>query len=442
MAGRGGTPVLSVDHGMLSADRKGTALGRYRAVSLFSGCGGFCEGVRLAGFDVVAAVEQDRSACQTYRHNFPDVPLFEGDIRHFLNADSRIWAAARPEFESLYTTPVDLVFGGPPCQGYSQIGTRVRNDPRNTLYLQFTRVLRVLRPKVFLMENVPNMLSFDGGRFKRNVLTALKKAGYANCGVTVVSASDYGVPQARRRAIFFGIRKDYALESGAVDFLNSALAAEKQSQTVVSDVLKELPEQVSVDDSPLPYPTTEEHNDILDELRLDADGRWYTAEYKTARADDPRLYNHHTKGIQERRRKLIEHLAPGDNANALPEGVWTGVRAEKWRRLHPDRPAYTILAQMHRDMSEWVHPEYQRWITVREAARLQSFHDGFIFKTSEWQMLKQIGNAVPPLLARALAAGAVAALNEISGSADVIPLKSADSRRQEIPDEPSIAAIC
>ena len=72
--------------------------------------------------------------------------------------------------------------------------------------------------------------------------------------------------------------------------------------------------------------------------------------------------------------------------------------SEKWRRLHPDLPSYTILAQMHRDMSEWVHPRLNRWITVREAARLQSFHDGFIFKSSEWQQLKQIGNAVPPLL--------------------------------------------
>jgi DNA (cytosine-5)-methyltransferase 1 len=83
---------------------------------------------------------------------------------------------------------------------------------------------------------------------------------------------------------------------------------------------------------------------------------------------------------------------------------------EKWRRLHPEQPAYTILAQMHRDLSEWVHPKFERWITVREAARLQSFHDGFEFKSSEWQMLKQIGNAVPPLLARALAAAIERAL--------------------------------
>ena len=133
---------------------------------------------------------------------------------------------------------------------------------------------------------------------------------------------------------------------------------------------------------------------MLDELRLDRDGRWYTAEYKTRAAGrHRRLHNHHTKEIQQRRRDLIALLQPGAKADSLPKEVWNGARPEKWRRLDPDRPAYTILAQMHRDLSEWVHPYYQRWITVREAARLQSFHDGFVFQTSEWQMLKQVGNA-------------------------------------------------
>jgi DNA (cytosine-5)-methyltransferase 1 len=119
--------------------------------------------------------------------------------------------------------------------------------------------------------------------------------------------------------------------------------------------------------------------------------------------------------MQERRRHLISFLKPGAKADTLPLEIWNGARPEKWRRLHPDKPAYTILAQMHRDMSEWVHPNYERWITVREAARLQSFHDGFVFQSSEWQMLKQIGNAVPPLLGRAVAAVAENALLQLDG---------------------------
>jgi DNA (cytosine-5)-methyltransferase 1 len=112
----------------------------------------------------------------------------------------------------------------------------------------------------------------------------------------------------------------------------------------------------------------------------------------------------------------------------LPKEVWDGKRPEKWRRLHPDLPSYTILAQMHRDLSEWVHPWLHRWITVREAARLQSFHDGFVFKSSEWQQLKQIGNAFPPLLAYAAAQMAAALLDELGsqtvrrGVRQVLPL--------------------
>src|SRR5439155_24985848 len=121
------------------------------------------------------------------------------------------------------------------------------------------------------------------------------------------------------------------------------------------------------------------------------------------------------KEIQARRLDLISKLKPGLKADSLPPETWNGLRPEKWRRLHPDRPAYTILAQMHRDLSEWVHPSFDRWITVREAARLQSFHDGFVFKSSEWQMLKQIGNAVPPLLGRVAGLVALRALEHMDG---------------------------
>lgn len=390
----------------------------YSAVSLFSGCGGFCEGVRLTGFDVVGAVEHDRFAVETYRHNFPEVPLFPSDIHSFLAADSEEWKAVARRFPGLKRGEVDLLFGGPPCQGYSQIGTRILDDPRNELYLQYVRILRALRPRVFLMENVPNMLLLAKGRFKREVLEAFAEAGYANCGVTVVAATDYGVPQLRKRAIFFGVRDDEELGMSAISFLQHALARQRQPLMTVRQGIGDLPERTAIHYEDLPYPPTDMANGILNELRLDRDGRWYAAEYKQQLAGDrQRLHNHHTKEIQERRKHLIALLAPGAKADSLPVDIWNGARPEKWRRLHPDKPAYTILAQMHRDLSEWVHPDHQRWITVREAARLQSFHDGFIFKSSEWQMLKQIGNAVPPLLARAVAAAAEAALERLDGNA-------------------------
>lgn len=388
----------------------------YRAVSVFSGCGGFCEGVRLAGFEVVAAVELDRFACQTYRHNFPEVPLFEGDVHDFLKPDSTTWAEESERFPNLVPGEIDLLFGGPPCQGYSQIGNRILDDPRNELYEQYIRVLTTLRPRVFLMENVPNMLLMAKGRFKREVLEAFAAAGYSNCGVRVVAASDYGVPQLRKRAIFVGVRDDVALGQPADDFMQGALDTQKQPEQWVRDGISDLPESTAVHYEDLRYPRMRVGSDIANEMRLDRDGRWYSAAYKERTAGGKRrLFNHHTKEMQARRRHLISFLAPGAKADSLPKEIWDGARPEKWRRLHPEKPAYTILAQMHRDMSEWVHPSFERWITVREAARLQSFHDGFIFQSSEWQMLKQIGNAVPPLLARALAVSAEAALLHTDG---------------------------
>jgi DNA (cytosine-5)-methyltransferase 1 len=204
-----------------------------------------------------------------------------------------------------------------------------------------------------------------------------------------------------------------------ITFFEKMLEQQAQAEMTVRQAIGDLPERTAIHYEDLPYPALHAASDILSELRLDMDGRWYTAAYKQRVAGNRlRLHNHHTKEIQDRRRKLIALLEPGAKADSLPVEVWNGVRPEKWRRLHPDRPAYTILAQMHRDLSEWVHPDHQRWITVREAARLQSFHDGFIFRSSEWQMLKQIGNAVPPLLARALASAAESVLERLDGFGD------------------------
>lgn len=373
--------------------------------------------MHLAGFDVRAAVELDRFACETYRHNFPEVPLFEGDVSHFLNDDAPEWRAERSRFEQL-ADGVDVVFGGPPCQGYSQIGTRKMDDPRNTLYEQFVRVLVELSPRVFIMENVPNMLMMRGGHFRDRALDAFAENGYRRSAVRVLHASDFGVPQLRKRAIFIGIRDDLDFGADVGEWMDAVAEAERRPERTVWEAIRDLPERVSSDDGPLPYPSSRAQSAALDEVRLDRDGEFYTAEVKQARLDNLRLYNHHTKEIQARRKHLISHLRPGMKADSLPKELWDGLRPEKWRRLDPNTPAYTILAQMHRDLSEWVHPKFERWITVREAARLQSFHDGFVFKSSEWQMLKQIGNAVPPLLGRAAGMIAVRALQALDGDSE------------------------
>jgi DNA (cytosine-5)-methyltransferase 1 len=391
------------------------------AVSLFSGCGGLCEGIRLANFDVLSAVEWDKYAAQTYRHNFPDVPLYEGDVTHFRRAKSREWLAEEERFRALEDRPIDLLFGGPPCQGYSQIGPRDVEDERNALYGQYVRVLRDLRPRVFLMENVPNMLLLRKGLFKNRALVALKRAGYSNCDVRVLAASDFGVPQLRKRAVFFGVRDDLDFPYDAGKFIEKIAELHRVLGVSVWEGISDLPSEVSKDDAPVKYPRAPRRlSDFQRDMRLDRDGRNYSSAFKIDMAGGAGLlHNHHTKEIQARRAELITHLAPGMKGDSLPKEIWNGLRPEKWRRLHPDKPAYTILAQMHRDLSEWVHPYEPRWITVREAARLQSFHDGFVFKSSEWQQLKQIGNAVPPLLGKAMGEIAGAALSFLDGGLEI-----------------------
>ena len=152
-------------------------------------------------------------------------------------------------------------------------------------------------------------------------------------------------------------------------------------------------------------------------MRLDCDTPLLSAACKSAGlSGNVSLYNHHTKSINPHRQRIVEAIKPGMRGDSLPTHLWSGTRAHKWRRLDPHRPSYTILAQMHRDLSEWIHPEYDRWITVREAARLQSFHDGFVFHGSELQQLKQVGNAVPPLMALAIARAAAQLLEAVQGA--------------------------
>jgi DNA (cytosine-5)-methyltransferase 1 len=255
------------------------------------------------------------------------------------------------------------------------------------------------------MENVPNMLRLAQGHFEEKVIRAFKRAGYSNVTHRILDAADYGVPQSRRRLFFFG-----SLDSDSIeDMIDGRLKASRRRRYSVSQAIGDLPEEVSDPGATLSYPGYPRANKLLDDLRLDRDGGLYASKEKTRAAGGLKLYNHHTKGIQARRLRLIKKLKPGARGDSLPHAYRNDVRPHKWRRLAPGSPAHTILAQMHRDLSEWVHPNFDRWITVREAARLQSFHDGFVFETSEYQMLKQVGNAVPPLLGKAVASVALPA---------------------------------
>ena len=384
-----------------------------KCVSLFSGAGGFCEGFRLAGWKVLCAVEADTQACLTHAANFGDVPLFRDKIERFLRDEQE----GTPGLDELADEEIDVVYGGPPCQGFSQIGPRQLSDPRNGLYEEFARVVGLLKPKAFVMENVPNMVTMHGGHYKTVIARAFRKAGYERLAILSAIASEFGVPQHRRRVFFVGLHDRLPFPGNFESTAGEFIELHKTSQTVtVHEALSDLPAAVSEDDKPLPYPKQlrTRYSAYQKLMRLDCDSPLLSTERKRAQMTADALHNHHTKGITEPRKKIIAAIGPGERGDCLPPELWNGTRGHKWRRLHPDKPSHTILAQMHRDLSEWIHPRHDRWITVREAARLQSFHDGFVFLGSERQQLKQVGNAVPPLMGLAIAR---AAANVIEASA-------------------------
>jgi DNA (cytosine-5)-methyltransferase 1 len=355
----------------------------------------------MAGWQVVAAVESDAQACKTHAANFPEVALHGNDIAGFLKS--------RSGRHALGTEPIDVVYGGPPCQGFSQIGPRNISDPRNALYKEFVRICRTVRARAFVMENVPNMLAMKNGHFKTKILSAFASAGYRRTAIVPVLASEFGVPQDRRRVFIFGLRDDLHFDGNFAEVAAALVEKQKAHKVVtVRQALSDLPAGVAADDGALPYPHTKKAtlSRYQKLMRLDCDQPPLSSKQKRSRLDKVQLFNHHTKDIQERRQAILKAIKPGATGDSLPKDLWNGTRGHKWRRLDPDKPSYTILAQMHRDLSEWIHPTYDRWITVREAARLQAFHDGFVFLGSECQQLKQVGNAVPPLLGLTVARAA------------------------------------
>lgn len=365
-------------------------------VDLFCGCGGLSLGFQLAGYHVLAACELDDWAADTYELNHSDTRLIRGDIREVGN-----WRVALG-LKGGSTPLVDGVIGGPPCQGFSLSGARDSNDPRNALFQEFVRCVRDLRPRFCVMENVPGILSMrlaDGQLAIDAVVRELRHAGYKTC-FRVLNAANYGVPQIRQRVFVIGLNTWERLDIRRL-FPEPRIGSDQW---------------VTVDDaiSDLPRIQAREGAEIQAYLRLPESDyqRW-------ARTQSTVVRNHvamrHT-GRLVSRFKVIghgqsiadvspEHAARKRGNTAVTSGK---VFAHNNSRLHGARPAPTIAAKFQ---TNFVHPHQHRNFTAREAARLQSFPDHFVFAgkrtTMSWEanlsQYQQIGNAVPPLLALALA---------------------------------------
>ena len=340
----------------------------FNAIDLFAGCGGLSKGFLDAGFNVIVGVDNDQAALNTFEKNH------QGSVG--LNAD----LSAQETFDKIKEIagerPIDVIIAGPPCQGFSLTGPRNFDDKRNKLYLAVIEIVKQYQPKAFIIENVPGMATLYQGQIKNEILERFRKLGY-NIDCKVLCAADYGVPQIRKRLIFMGIRKDI----GSPIFPEAQFTA--QTYRTCRDAISDLPS--------LKYGIGEDISHYTDVPK--------TEYQKEMRGNCTILHNHlgtkHTQMVID----TIALVPEGGNYKNLPPG-WGESRKfhMAWTRLNGNAPARTVDTG-HRNL---FHYEYNRIPTVRESARLQSFPDDFIFTGTKTQQSRQVGNAVPPLLGKAL----------------------------------------
>lgn len=405
-------------------------------MDLFAGAGGLSEGFRQAGFSIVAGSDFDPDACATYALNFPEAKTICGDIRHS-DVHDQIVSVGRG---------VDVVVGGPPCQAFSQVRNHARliDDPRNSLYREFVATVDVLKPAVFLMENVPGLAQMG---VLEQVVEDLALGGSYEVNPQVVDAADFGVPQTRKRIIFLGVRRDLGISpllpvgTGATNLVSlqrrtGARYVIEGGNDLAGEGLDRLrdPEDTS----------TVTAAQAISDLRFLRAGR-ASAELNVDDLREPEsayqrlmreglvdvLTNVDVPRINADTVTRLRGIPAGGNYRDLAEELTARyISGEKWgpsngtgrlgrshfyayRRLHPDIWAWTLNTKG----DSAYHYSYARALTVREFARLQSFPDRFVFTTdprkgdlpgrisggARHSRYRQVGNAVPPLLAVAVA---------------------------------------
>lgn len=356
---------------------------KYTAIDLFCGAGGLSLGFKQAGFQMLAGIDANEPALNTYEYNMGGALALNEDL---FKVDDSLDDIAK----KIGTKNIDVIIAGPPCQGFSLTGSRDLNDTRNKLYLAVVKAVRYFKPKAFLIENVPGMATLYKGVVKEQIINSFEDLGYA-VSVTPkpLLAADYGVPQFRKRMFFVGYRKD--LGYGYFDFPTPLY--NDSNYVTAGDAISDLPSL---------------ENDLGSEEAT------YTSSPKTdyqrkMRKDTNVLYNHVGTKHTDEVKWVISQVPEGGNHKDLPKGVGESRKFnEAWTRYDSHKPSKTIDTG-HRNH---FHYKWNRVPTVRENARLQSFPDNFRFLGTKTQQNKQVGNAVPPLLAEAIAKKMIKHLNK------------------------------
>ena len=342
-----------------------------RVADLFCGVGGFSKGFELAGFKIQFGIDIWNVALETFGHAHKGTDIILSDIAELDNS-----------FFEKYKNKIDVVIAGPPCQGFSMIGKRNTDDKRNILYESVVKSVAIMNPKIVLLENVTGLLSMKNAKghlIKDLIIQHFKKNGY-QVEYKILDASDYGVPQIRKRVIFICSR------IGKVSFPNPTHV--NQSSIIDEDVIKK---KVTVGDALGNVPNVGRNKFLSPKT-----------EYQKLMSKAKKIFNHDKINHNAEVLKRISLVPQGGNWRDIPKKYYNvgGEHSNNYRRLDPKKPAVTIK---HAMKSMIIHPKYDRVIGVREVARLQSFDDSFVFFGSKSDQHQQLANAVPPLLGYALA---------------------------------------
>lgn len=344
---------------------------KYRVLDLFCGAGGFSYGMhKNKNIDTVIAVDFNKSATNTFKQNMPDTEVITGDITMPEIKDEII--------KKSRAAGINMIIGGPPCQGFAMKGKKLGlEDPRNFLFLEYLKIVEELQPEVFVIENVKRILTSSNGWFKDEILRYISNLNY-KVDYGVLNALDFGVPQSRERAIFI-CSKNKAI----------SLPEPIKHVTTVREAISDLAYLDSGEGEFEQEYSCDEHSDYQ----------------KLMRNSSSKLYNHKATNHSEIALKKLSLIPPEKGKEYLPEDMRGKQQYDTtWCRLVWDTFSPTIDTRFDTPSNGTnSHPELNRAITPREAARLQSFDDDFIFYGAKSEICKQIGNAVPPLLAKAIA---------------------------------------
>lgn len=395
----------------------------YRIVDLFCGCGGISRGFEWTGaFGTEFGVELVRHAADAFAKNIKNSAgepssVYTGDIHDLADDKRRLWSELNSAGISR-PGDVDVIVGGPPCQGFSRNGVRRYQDeertqrfydlPKNHLYKAFLGVVEELHPKLLLIENVREFLKFGGGKFADDLMSRLSELGY-EADFRKVCAADFGVPQMRHRVLFAAVQRGRGVDVEDLfptpKFFNSSVQFSvlgPPSYRTVRDAISDLPSPATRHkDSPQPYDLIKPVSELA-ELLQSATGL---------------VHNHVARKLSAKQVERIRAVGTGRMKEIDPDLRTRSFYGSAYRRMAWDEPSLTITTWVyHVGSGRFAHPEEDRGVTMREAARIQTFDDDFIFPPLVNPVSQMIGNAVPPLLAHAFAQRFREALDRIAGA--------------------------